>query len=232
MQKGTNMLRRIAALAAIVAAISLANSAAAADIAITEWMYSPQGGPGEYFELTNVDNVPVDMTGWSQDDNNRSPGVHSLSAFGILQPGESAIGTETDPASFRTYWGLSASVKVIGYGSADNIGRSDEINLYDSVNALVDRLTYNDQVIGGPRTQGVSANIELTNLFQNRADLAVASTSGDSYLSYAGGGGSGDVGNPGIYTPYVSASVPEPASIAILMLSAIGAFGFASRRRS
>jgi hypothetical protein len=231
MKEWTIMLKTIAAAVAMIAACgSLANSSAAADIAITEWMYSPQGGPGEFFELTNVGNTPVDMTGWSQDDNNQEPGVHSLSAFGIVQPGESVIGTETDPTSFRTYWGLPVSVKVIGYGSADNIGRSDEINLYDSVNALVDQLTYNDQVIGGPRTQGISANIELANLFQNRADLAVASTVGDSYLSYAGGGGAGDVGNPGIYTPFVS--VPEPASIAILMLGAVATLGVASRRRS
>ena len=58
-----------------------------------------------------------------------------------MQPGESVIGTEADAASFRTYWNLPASVKVIGYGSKDNLGRSDEINVYDGANALVDRLT-------------------------------------------------------------------------------------------
>jgi predicted extracellular nuclease len=232
MKGKTILLRRIAAVAAMIAAaMPLAKSAAAANIAITEWMYSPQGGPGENFELTNVGNSPVDLTGWSQDDNTRNPGAHLLTDFGILQPGESAIGTEgSDAAAFRTYWNLPSSVKVIAYGSQDNIGRSDEINVYDNVGALVDQLTYSDQTIGGPRTQGISANIALANLFQNRADLAVASTIGDSYLSYGGGGGSGDVGNPGVYTPFVS--VPEPASIAILMLGAVAAGGFASRRRS
>ncbi len=34
------------------------------------------------------------MTGWSFDDNHGQPGAFSLSAFGIVQPGESVIITE------------------------------------------------------------------------------------------------------------------------------------------
>ncbi len=214
--------------ATILAIVAASSSVALAEIRITEWMYSPLGGPGEYFELTNVGNVPVDMSGWSQDDNTRRPGVHPLGAFGIVQPGESVIGTETtDVAAFQTYWNLPLSVKVIGYGSVDNIGRSDEINLYDNFGALVDQLTYSDSSGLGPRTQGTSGNIPLAFLGTNTASAAVLSAAGDSFLSYRGGGGSGDLGNPGLYTPFVS--VPEPASAAILL---IGAVGFAARRRS
>src|ERR1700748_222513 len=109
--------------------------ASAAPIAITEWMYSAGSGtnpsPGEYFEITNVSSSAVSMVGWSQDDNNRNSGVHPLDAFGTLAPGESAIGTEgTDATAFRNYWHLPASVKVIAYGSSDNLGRDDEINIY------------------------------------------------------------------------------------------------------
>src|SRR5262249_55475640 len=149
-------LKRIFASIAVICVIALAAQAAnAASMAITEWMYSPVGGPGEYFELTNLSGAPINMTGWSQDDNNRTPGKHDLSAFGVVQPGESVIGTEgTDATAFKTYWNLPASVKVIAYGTSDNLGRVDEINIYDNTLPtpnLIDRLTYDDQAIGGPR---------------------------------------------------------------------------------
>ena len=73
----------------------------------------------------------------------------------------------------------------------------------------------------GPRTQGVSGNIPLADLFQNTPSAAVLSTIGDSYLSYRGGSGSGDLGNPGVYTPYVRGS-----RAGVLALLAVGVFGF------
>jgi predicted extracellular nuclease len=235
--KARNIMLRVFPVVAAVAAafMSMTTPAAASSIAITEWMYSASsgGGPAEYFELTNVGTVPIDMIGWSQDDSNRTVGRHPLDAFGTVLPGESVIGCEGDSAvadAFRTYWDLPTSVKVIGYGTSDNLGRSDEINLYDNLGILVDRLTYNDQAGTGPRTSGVSANIPLAELFQNNAAASVTSVVGDTYLSYRGGGGSGDIGNPGIYTPFVE--VPEPASIALLLVGTAGVVVSAWRRRS
>src|SRR4051794_13940804 len=129
------------AMAIVVATGSLAS---AAPIVITEWMYAAGAGtnasPGEYFEITNIGSLPVNMTGWTQDDSTSDPpaggpGVHSLSGFGTLQPGESAVGVEgTDVAAFKNYWGLSAAAKVIAYGSSNNFGRADSINIYDNAN--------------------------------------------------------------------------------------------------
>jgi lamin tail-like protein/PEP-CTERM motif-containing protein len=222
--------KRVATTAVIAACLFAAQWASAASMAITEWMYSPVGGPGEYFELTNLSGAPINMAGWSQDDNDRIVGKHDLSAFGIVQPGESVIGTEgADASAFKTYWNLPASIKVIAYGSSDNLGRADEINIYDNAAPtpnLIDRLTYDDQTIGGPRTQGTSANIALANVMGNHANLAVASVASDIYHSYKGGGGSGDLGNPGFYP-----SVPEPASIALALLGALAAIGFKVRGR-
>ncbi|MBX3362942.1 MAG: lamin tail domain-containing protein [Phycisphaeraceae bacterium] len=113
-------------------AIIIAAGAAAiasADIRITEWMYDGTGG--EFVELTNVGAAPIDLTGWSYDDDSRLPGVFDLSGFGTVAPGESVIFTEVSADAFRTNWGLSASVKVLG-GYTNNLGRADEINIYDA----------------------------------------------------------------------------------------------------
>ena len=132
-------------------------------IEITEFMYS--GANGEFIEFTNVGGLPVDFSGWSFDDDSRIPGTQSLAAFGIVMPGESVILTEAaDVAAFRLAWSLPPSVKVIG-GLTANLGRNDEINLYDAANNLVDRLTYGDQSFPGTiRTQNASGWAPLDKL--------------------------------------------------------------------
>src|SRR6478672_1790121 len=170
---------------ALIFTLATVSAASAGPVVITEWMYQPgtgsNPGPAEYFEITNTGSLPVSMTGWTEDDITShslgGPGLHSLSGFGTLQPGESALGIDgSDVAAFRTYWNLSASVKVIAYGTSNGLGRADEINIYDNTNALVDRLTYDDVNIGGPRTQGTSGNITSSQLGLNHANLAVASS--------------------------------------------------------
>jgi len=239
------MLRTVAAVAAVVViSISTARSASAElitgeTIAITEWMYSPSVGPAEYVEFTNVGTRPIDMTGWSEDDATEKPGHHDLSTFGIVQPGESVIACEgSDVSGFRSYWGLTSTVEVVAYGTSDNLGRSDEVNLYDSTGGLVDRLTFNDQGSGsvkGPRTQGTGGNVPLADLFQNNASQTILSVVGDSYHSHHSNfsytdGGTGDIGNPGVYTPYVAS--PEPSSIALLVAGLVGLLGYAWHKRT
>ena len=128
-------------------AVLWAGATADAQIHITEWMYNgatPTTNIGEFVELTNMGLNSVDMTGWSFDDNSRTPGSQLLGSFGIVAGHESVILTDMTDTQFRSAWGLAASVKVIGNNS-NNLGRSDEINIYDAANALVDRLTYGDQ---------------------------------------------------------------------------------------
>ena len=163
---------------------------------ITEFLYS--GGSGEFIEFTNIDPSSVDMTGWSFDDNSRTPGSFDLSAFGTVQPGESVILTEAEAETFRTAWNLPSTVKIIG-GSSQGLGRSDEINLYDATGNLVDRLTYGDENFPGTiRTQNVSGWVAVDQLADQQIDADwVLSTAGDAQNSYASTGG--DIGNPGIY---------------------------------
>ena len=206
-----------------------AAQAASNGVAITEWMYQGNGagGLGEFVELTNLGTTAVDFTGWSFDDNTRAAGSQSLSAFGSVAAGESVIITELSASAFRSDWSLSALVKVISIGGSNNLGRSDEINIYNASSALIDRLTYNDQV-AGPRTNGVSGEPGSAAVIgANNAALWNLSTVGDSEHAYTSS--LGEIGSPG-QTAYAVAAVPEPDTYA-LMLAGLGLVGFVARRR-
>ena len=197
---------------AIIAATVIAAGSASAQIQITEWAYSADGG--EYVEFTNVGGTAIDMTGWSYDDSTPVPGTLDLSAFGVVQPGESVIITEATEAAFRTNWGLAASVKVIGEYT-NNLGRSDQINLFDAGAALVDVLTYGDQdFVGSIRTQDFSGNpISAAALGADDVYQWQLSFVGDFYGSYAAL--TGEVGNPGSF------NIPAPASTALMGLAGL-----------
>ena len=211
--------------ALICTALSLgATAQAASPVAITEWMYNGS----EFIEFTNLGGSAIDLTGWSFDDDSRIAGTVSLSAFGTLAAGESVILAEADAATFRTQWSLAASVKVIG-GNATNLGRNDEINLYDANGVLVDRLRFGDSsnVPGTIRTQDVSGNpASLAVLDGSDATGWVLSSVGDAFGSRASI--DGFVGNPGLFT--LAPAVPEPASLA-LTASGLIAMGAIARRR-
>jgi len=207
---------------AILAASGTALADTVPDVRITEFMYKGEGSPGEFVEFTNLGTTAVDMTGWSEDDSTRTPNKsgHSLSAFGVVQSGQSVIFTEAAPDAFRAAWGLSDSVKVIGPYSNDNLGNGDEINLYDNSGNLIDRLTYGSD----PRTDGVSA-------VPTSASVIGANNIAGWILSQNGVNGAyaalgGDIGSPG-YSSF--APVPLPAA-AWLLLSGFGAFGLRRRK--
>ena len=179
---------------------------AGAQIRITEYMYRavPDGTGNrdrEFFELTNTANDAVDMTGWSFDDSNRVPGAFSLSAFGIVMPGESVIITEVTPAKFREEWNLASEVKVLGNlgnPAGHNLGRSDEINIYDENNNLIDRLTYGDDTFPGTiRTDGKSGWVTADGLGANNPSEWVLSSISDFQGSWSSL--TGDIASPGIH---------------------------------
>ena len=209
-------------ISAIVAtyALLLAAVPASAAISITEWAY--QGGGGEFVEFTNLGAAAVDMTGWSFDDSSQAAGSLSLSDFGIVAPGESVIVTDLTAEAFRTEWSLPNTVKVVG-GNTQNLGRADEINLYDSSNVRVDWLAYDDQTLGSPRTNNASANpLTLAAVGAHDSTLWTLSVAGDSYGTTISVGGG--IGNPGQF-----ALVPEPVSAAMLASALLG-FGMIRRR--
>jgi predicted extracellular nuclease len=199
----------------VVLALFVVVPVAAADIVVSEWMYNGAGtgSVGEFIEFTNIGPAAVDMTGWSFDDDSRLPGTFSLSAFGVVPVGKSVILTDDTAAAFIAAWGLSG-VSVIGANTA-NLGRNDEINLFDASNALVDRLTYGDQNYAGTiRTQLKSGNIPAADYGYDvvQTTWALAAV-GDAFGSWAST--RGEVGSPGV------APLPEPAALALLTLGAL-----------
>jgi hypothetical protein len=180
------------------------------NVRITEYMYNTNAasGKGEFVEFTNIGTTAQDMTGWSYDDSSRTAGSFDLSGFGTLQPGESAILTEIVASDFRTAWNLCAAQKVVG-GSNQNLGRDDEINLYDNTATLVDRLTYGDDTYspGSIRTSGASgipksaAALGANDITQWQ--LSVVGDGEGSYLS-----ANNDIGSPGKSTLVVHAYNP------------------------
>jgi predicted extracellular nuclease len=203
----------------VLGTVLAASGAQAATVAITEWMYNGD----EFIEFTNLTGAAIDLTGWSFDDNSRAPGSVLLSAFGVLQAGESAILAEVTSAAFRASWGLGTAVKIIG-GNSNNLGRDDEINLYDNAGVLVDRLTYGDQMFPGTiRTLDISGNPSSLALLDLDTSAGwLLSSAGDSFGSYVSTGGK--VGNPGSFVP----PVPLPAALPLLLS---GLVGFAAIRR-
>jgi predicted extracellular nuclease len=219
-------MRNAIALATVLAAAGVAQ----ANIYITEWAYS--AGTGEYFELTNTGNAPVDLTGWSYDDDSNTPGSFDLSSFGVVAAGESIVITEATEADFRSFWSLPAQVRILG-GNTHNLSRNDIINIYDAAAAQVDRLAFGDQNFPGTiRTQnrgGVPST--LTALGANDVTLwnFADSLSGGGVYDLSGIAGPGgvlvsnaaDTGNPGYF-------IPTPGSI---MLAGVALFAGTRRRR-
>lgn len=164
-------------------------------VRITEFMY--QGANGEFFELTNLSASPIDLTGWSMDDDSANPGTFSLSAAGVLDPGESMIVTDGNAATFTTAWGLSG-VTVLGTNTAAALGRNDQINIFDADENLVERLRYGDETFPGTiRTQNKSGFTCGQSLGQDDIAAWTLAVAGDVYGSYLSVGG--DRGRPGHY---------------------------------
>jgi predicted extracellular nuclease len=198
-------MRRAITLGLVVCLLPVAS----AEMVISEWMYA--GTDGEFIEFTNIGPDLIDMTGWSFDDDSQVPGTVDLSGFGLVAPGQSVILTEALASDFAAAWGLTG-VAIIGELSA-NLGRNDQINLYDAGDNLVDQLSYGDQDYPGTvRTQNKSCNIPATDYGFTEAQTSwVLAAVGDAYGSWMSAGG--DIASPGI--------IPEPTALVLLVAAGV-----------
>ena len=168
-----------------------------AGLRITEYMYS--GADGEIVELTNTSAAPIDVTGWSLDDQTGAAGTFDLSAAGIVQAGESIVVTDVAAGAFAAAWNLSG-VTVLGGNQVAKIGRNDTLHIFDQSGAVVDRLAYGDEDFpGSPRAKDSSAWICSDSVGLDDPQLWTLSIAGDPQGSWASIGG--DVASPGIWNP-------------------------------
>lgn len=195
-----------------LAAIAAATVSASAQVRITEFSY--KGLFGEFIELANTGSTTVDLTGWSYDDNSDVAGTVTLPSVSLAQ-NQTIIITEVSDAVFRQAW-YEDSEEDVPLGLIDilennttNLGRSDQINIYNSSNVRQDRLTYNDQGTGtvdGPRTEDISAKPGPTTSFgtDNFSTWILSGTgeggtpNGNAWKAGAPGA-TGPIGSPGVY---------------------------------
>ncbi len=201
-------------LCACVVGVQAGLATAQPRMVVTEWMYSG-GSPtgGEFVEFTNIGDAPVDLAGWSFDDSGRQPGSFPLA--GVIEPGACMILTEDAAADFRAAWGLGPEVVIVGglgNPTGNNLGRNDEINLYDAAGQLVDRLTYGDEDFpGSVRTQRISGS-PLTSVAVGTNTVANwgAAQIGDAQESWTSV--HGDAGNPGRFQMPGGSPIPGPVT--------------------
>jgi hypothetical protein len=236
----------VAASAACCASVGFV-APAAAQVRITEFMSEGQGdtqqGNGgrrqrEFFEITNLGTSAVDVSTWSYNDNNANDPHNWGPSIGSIAAGESIVFTQMTANDFRSYWGLSSSVRIFSYLQLSNLGNADTINIYNSftqnASTLVDTLTYTSDARGS----GVSRNRPFDGGTDQYANSAwVISSVGDSFQSFVAPSPTGfppnfpdpsgpwnradylDLANPGTY-------VPSPGAIGALALAML-----VSRRR-
>ena len=111
---------------------------AAGILRITEAMTN--GDIADWFELTNVGDSAVNITGYKIDDSSwGTPSTAQIALNGItnIAPGESVVfleGSSTTVTTFKTNWGLGSQTQV-GYYAGSGIGLSsggDGVTLFDA----------------------------------------------------------------------------------------------------
>lgn len=125
-----------------------------AQIRVTEAMSdSGSGGTGtnDWFELTNLGTVDVDITGWKMDDNSEDFSLAvSFTGVTAIAAKKSVVFLETDEPdtdipAFRIFWGLSADVPIATYPSSKKgVGLSsngDGIVIFDATGTKIDKVT-------------------------------------------------------------------------------------------
>lgn len=141
-------------LAAAVPLTVVEDASAAGTIVVSE-VWSAGSGNGTYaadwFELTNVGDAPVDLTGWRFDDSsNAFASAVALGGVTQIDPGQTVVfveGSAATAAALTTAWfgtGVPAGFTVGTY-SGSGIGLSssgDAVNIFDSGGSTVTGVTF------------------------------------------------------------------------------------------
>ncbi len=149
-------IRHLAILAATVA-FSFHTLHAAPILRITEVMSSSgSGGTEDWFEITNVGDEAIDITGFKMDDNSFSSGASAvLNGVTTIAPSESVVMVEdastTESAdAFRTFWEIDPSVQVGWYsgGGVSFSSGGDGTAIFTSTGTEITRVTFGGATAG------------------------------------------------------------------------------------
>jgi Ca2+-binding RTX toxin-like protein len=164
------------------------------DIIITEIMINPAAvadTAGEYFEVFNTTDAPIDLAGWMLSD--QGTDAHTITGSLIIPPGGLLVlGRDGNPV---TNGGVTVNYV---YSNISFVNTADSIILRDASGALVDSVAYNTAA-GWLNTNGQS--LELI----NRAFNAAANDAASNWVLASQAFGVGDFGTPGSFNNTSSA---------------------------
>lgn len=207
-------------LIAAIAALAIA-APGSAQIIISEVHPNGSGGGASYaadwFELTNTGAAPVNITGWSWDDDSFTPGVGLFSGVSIIQPGQSVVFLGgANNAAFSSFW-FGASPPpgfTLGNMTGPGLGTGgDQVWVFDAANTLVTAVAFgstaaelrtldNAAGISGTTPPPPPPNPPTISTFS-----AVGVNGAFSSVGLTVPGGQSEIGSPGV--------VPEPSSLAL-----------------
>lgn len=196
---------------------------------ITEAYAGVSGNDGttDWFELTNFGDMAGNIGSYYYDDDSADPSVDYVLPNFDVEPGESVIvlieglddplTPEVDEeaeniATFYSFWGLPSSVQVGATDGGSLGGGGDAVNVFDGnlvLSGLVDSLTY------------ASTDAGLTGTMEDvtgMGPIAESQVGVNGAFTSVGTTGIGPlVGSPGRIS-----GVPEPASMVLMVLGAVG----------
>lgn len=192
-------------------------------LVITEVLSNTSHGGGannsDWFEVTNVGLVTLDVSGFSWDDESAEVGIGNFGSITMIAPGESVIITEESaanvPTAWRNSWGIPDTVQVsvsTSAGGFPGLGAAgDALSIFDSAGTLVDSVTF------GAASGGDAGRSFAWDTAGNPLGLSVAGVNGAFLSDTDGGDGSAsgtgtDVGSPG-----TAVVIPEPTSFLALL---------------
>ena len=209
----------------------LNTSAVNADIIVSEVQAGGSGAVygADWFELTNTGNSDVSLVGWRIDDSSNTfaagsefRGITSIAAGQtvIFLEGNAAGSTDaTIQTAFINAWfgGVAPAGFVNGFYGGSGLGLSsagDAVNIFDNTQVKVAGVTFGASTVGFSFDNTAGLNNSIINTLSS-VGVNGAFTSSNGI----------EVGSPGVQS--ISA-VPEPTSIALLV---VGSAGLLARRR-
>jgi predicted extracellular nuclease len=214
----------------LTAALLAGASQSQALILITE--VNSNGAGGDFFEIYNSGTTTVDLTGWRWTDRDlRAWSTGFTLNSSTLLAGETAVipvasasagGTPTAIAAFKNSWGLSDSVKLIGYtGAGAGLGSGDGVLLFNSSGNLAASLIYRLQPSPAElATQQDGSTVQLATFIKATSPQPAA----NGHAGIMGGG----IGTDSLIWNYWGSTAENPTYFSSSTVGFGGAFANAS----